>query len=319
MTAKTQSRLLKNALALTLISGTAFVSAPAAADTLRFVTSNTGGTFYPIGVALSQVLSDNGVLVSAEPGGGNSNPISVSQGDAELGFTFAPSFAMAMAGADPFPAPIENIRALGYTHLNYTQIAVTTDSGISSIPDLVGQPFASQGLSAGSSTFFRIVLAAHGLTEDDLNIVVRGGPAQGANMVRDRNAVGFHATSGMPSGTFIEAFQSVPMTLLPIDDTTYATISAEYPTFTQAVVPAGTYPGIAEDVQTISTGAVILVRDDMDDELAYEIVRIIAENTERLAPMHGALNDLTPELMASVTGIPLHPGAERYYTEVGLR
>lgn len=319
MTMHTQHRFLPKAFALSLMAGTALVSAPAIADTMRFVTSNTGGTFYPIGVAISQILSENGISVSAEPGGGNSNPISVSQGDAELGFTFAPSFGMAMAGQEPFPAPLENIRALGYTHLNYTQIAVTLESGISSIPELAGQPFASQGLSAGSSTFFRIALGAYGMTEDDLDIVVRGGPAQGANMVRDRNAVGFHATSGMPSGTFIEAFQSVPMRLLPIEDEAYATISAEYPTFAAAVVPAGTYPGLTEDVATISTGAVILVRDDMDDELAYEIVRIIAENTERLVPMHGALADLTPELMASVSGIPLHPGAERYYTEAGLR
>ncbi|MCL1630201.1 TAXI family TRAP transporter solute-binding subunit [Roseibaca sp. V10] len=319
MTDLYKPRFKTKAFALALMTGTALASAPALAETMRFVTSNTGGTFYPIGVAISQVLSENGISVSAEPGGGNSNPISVSQGDAELGFTFAPSFGMAMAGQEPFPAPLQNIRALGYTHLNYTQIAVTLESEITSIPELAGQPFASQGLSAGSSTFFRIALDAYGMTEDDMDIVVRGGPAQGANMVRDRNAVGFHATSGMPSGTFTEAFQSVPMRLLPIEDDAYATISAEYPTFAQAVIPAGTYPGLSEDVQTISTGAVILVRDDMDEELAYEIVRIIAENTARLAPMHGALTDLTPELMASVAGIPLHPGAERYYTEAGLR
>ena len=308
-----RSRLLAGAAILSL------AATPAFADTLRLVTSNTGGVFYPVGVALSQVLTENGVSTSAEPGGGNSNPISVSQGDAELGMTFAPTFNMAMNGEDPFPMPFENIRALAYTHLNTTMIAVTVDSGISSISELAGQPFASQGLSAASATFFQIVLDAYDLTESDLNIVVRGGPTQGANMVRDRNAVGFQATSGIPSGAFTEAFQSIPMTLLPIDDDAFARINAAYPTFSRTVIPAGTYPGLDVDVPSMATGAVLLVREDMDDDLAYEIVRIIAENTERLQPMHGALAGLTPELMAGVEGIPLHPGAERYFTEAGLR
>lgn len=313
------SHATRRGLGLGLAALIGVAATPVSAEALRFVTSNTGGTFYPIGVALSQVLSDNGIAASAEPGGGNSNPIAVSQGQAELGFTFAPTFAMAMNGEEPFPAPITNIRAIGYTHLNTTMIAVTEESGIVEIPGLAGQPFATQGLSAASSTFFRIVLDAYGLTEDDLDIVVRGGPAQGANMVRDRNAIGFQATSGVPSGTFTEAFQSVPMRLLPIDDAAFARINEAYPTFTRATIPAGTYAGMEADVPSMTTGAVIVVRDDMDEDLVYQITRVLAENTERLSGMHGALRPLTPALMASVAGIPLHPGAERYYTEAGLR
>lgn len=315
----TQGYVRKGFAALALATAVSVAAMPATAEGLRFVTSNTGGSFYPIGVAISQILSENGMEAAAEPGGGNSNPISVSQGDADMGFTFAPTFALAMAGEDPFPAPLENIRALAYTHINTTQIAVTEESGITSIDQLEGQPFASQGLSAASATFFRVALGAYGLTEDDLNIVVRGGPAQGANFVRDRNAVGFQATTSMPNGTFTEAFQSVDMTLLPISDEAFDSIVAEYPTFSRAAIPAGTYAGLEEDVPSMSTGAVIVVRDDMDEEMAYQITKTIAENTGKLQGMHAALGPLTPELMASVSGIPLHPGAERYFTEAGLR
>lgn len=305
--------------ALSMAAAIGLAAAPASAQSMRFVTSNTGGTFYPIGVAISQVLTENGIESTAEPGGGNSNPISVSRGDAEIGLTFAPTFALAMAGKEPFPAPLTNLVSLGYTHLNTTQIAVTKESGVSSISELAGKPFASQGLSAASATFFRVALGAYGLTEDDLDIVVRGGPTQGANAVRDRNSIGFQATTGIPNGAFTEAFQSVDMTLLPIDDAAFEKIVAEYPTFARATIPAGTYNGLETDVPSMSTGAVIIVRDDMDEELAYNITRIIAENTKSLSTMHGALAPLTPELMASVAGIPLHPGAERYYKEQGLR
>jgi TRAP transporter TAXI family solute receptor len=305
--------------AVALAAAVSTVALPAAAQGLRFVTSNTGGSFYPIGVAISQVLSDNGIKAAAEPGGGNSNPISVSQGKADLGFTFAPTFALAMAGKAPFPAPLKNIRALAYTHVNTTQIAVTKESGITSIDQLKGQPFASQGLSAASATFFRVALGAYGLKEDDLNIVVRGGPTQGANFVRDRNAVGFQATTSVPNATFTEAFQSVEMTLLPISDKAFQSIVASYPTFSRAAIPAGTYAGLTEDVPSMSTGAVIVVRDDMDEKAAYEITKIMAQNTKKLSGMHAALRPLTPKLMASVSGIPLHPGAERYFTEAGLR
>jgi TRAP transporter TAXI family solute receptor len=316
---KIRSAFRNGAAAVALAAAVSAVALPASAQGLRFVTSNTGGSFYPIGVAISQVLSDSGIKTAAEPGGGNSNPISVSQGKADLGFTFAPTFALAMAGQTPFPAPLKNIRALAYTHVNTTQIAVTKESGITSIDQLKGQPFASQGLSAASATFFRVALGAYGLKEDDLNIVVRGGPTQGANFVRDRNAVGFQATTSVPNATFTEAFQSVEMTLLPISDKAFQSIVASYPTFSRAAIPAGTYAGLTEDVPSMSTGAVIVVRDDMDEKVAYEITKIMAENTKKLSGMHAALRPLTPKLMASVSGIPLHPGAERYFTEAGLR
>lgn len=309
----------KGLVAFTLAAAVTVAALPATAQGLRFVTSNTGGSFYPIGVAISQILSQNGIETAAEPGGGNSNPVSVSQGKADLGFTFAPTFALAMAGEKPFPAPLKNIRALAYTHVNTTQIAVTKESGVTSIDQLKGKPFASQNLSAASATFFRVALGAYGLTEDNLNIVVRGGPTQGANAVRDRNSIGFQATTSIPNGTFSEAFQSVEMTLLPISDEAFASIVADYPTFSRATIPGGTYSGLDADVPSMSTGAVIIVRDDMDEELAYKIAKTIADNSNKLQGMHGALGPLTPKLMASVSGIPLHPGAERFYKEASLR
>lgn len=294
-------------------------SASAQSDALSFVTSNTGGSFFPIGTAMSQVLSDNGIAAVAQPGGGNSNPVSVSQGDADLGFTFAPTMAMAMAGEAPFPAPLENIRALGAFYMNTTQIAVTVDSGVTSVAELAGQPFASQGLSAASATFFRMALEGHGISEDDLNIVVRGGPTQGANATRDRNAIGFQATTSIPNGTFSEAFQTMDLQLLPITDAAFEQVIARNPAFVRAVIPAGSYPGVDEDVPSMATAAVIVVNEAMDEQLAHDIVRVLAENHERLQGMHAGLRALTPELMASLAGVPLHPGAERYYVEQGLR
>ena len=156
---------------------------------------------------------------------------------------------------------------------NVMQIGVTQDSGITTVAELKGQPFASQPLSAGSATFFRMALAANDLTEDDLDIVIRGGPAQGAQAVRDRRAVGFQATTGYPSASFSEAFISVPMSLITIDDATFDWVNGKNSGLVRAEIPAGTYQGIDEPVNSIGASTILIVNEDMSEEDAYAIPR----------------------------------------------
>lgn len=293
--------------------------AQAMPNDLTIVTSNAGGTFYPIGTAMAKILTDNGITVSVQPGGGNSNNIAVSEGKAELGLTFAPTFIMAKNGQGPFEGrTITNTRAIGQFYTNVTQIAVTSDSGVNSIADLAGKSFATQGKSAASSTFFRMVLEAAGISEDDLDIVVRGGPRQGADMVRDGKAIGFQATTGVPNGTFSEAFLSTSMKILPIDDATFAKVTEMNPAFARMSLPAGTYRGVDSDVPSMGAPAVVLVNAAMSDDDVYAIVKTLAENTEQLSTMHGALTNLTPEFMAKAPGVDIHPGAMKYYAEMGM-
>lgn len=285
---------------------------------LAIVTGNTGGTFYPVGVGLAKVLSDAGMKASADVGGGNSNVISVSTGKAHIGFTFSPTVVFAANAEGPFKQKVTNLKGLGTLYTNVTHIAVTRDSGITTVKGLKGKPFASQPLSAGSATFFRMVLEANGMTEDDLDIVVRGGPAQGAQAVRDRRSVGFQATTGFPNGSFSEGFIAVPMTLLNIDDATYKWINGKNPGLTRAQIPAGTYKGLDSAVNSIGASTILVVNETMTDDDAYHIVKGVIDNLGKLTPVHGAVRSLTVEKMSKIAGIAMHPGAAKAYKEAGF-
>lgn len=312
-----KSNLLHALMGTALAASVGWSGTVLAQDTVTIATGNTGGTFYPVGVGLASILSDAGISASAELGGGNSNIISVSNEQVDVGFTFAPTVVFARNAEEPFEESVTNLMGLLTLYPNYTQIAVTDESGIEDVEELKGQPFASQPLSAGSTTFFRMVLDANGLSEDDLDIVVRGGPAQGASAVRDRRAVGFQATTGIPNGSFSEAFVSVPMHLLSIDEEVYQTLHERNPGLVRATVPAGTYQGQKEPVETIAATTILVVNENMQEDHAYAITSALIDNIDRIRQVHGAVTDLTVETMSEVAGIEMHPGAARAFEEAG--
>jgi TRAP transporter TAXI family solute receptor len=309
--------MMKQLAASLIIAAGTIGAAHAQPQDLAIVTGNTGGTFYPVGVGIAKILSDAGMRSAADVGGGNSNIISISQGAADIGFTFSPTAVFAANGEEPFSESYQNLMGLATLYTNVTQIAVTEDSGITTVAGLDGQPFASQPLSAGSATFFRMVLAANDLTEDDLDIVIRGGPAQGAQAVRDRRAVGFQATTGFPNGSFSEAFLAVPMTLLEIDDETFATVNGINGGLVRAEIPAGTYEGLDSPVNSIGASTVLIVNEEMSEDDAYAITKALIENIETLQSVHGSVRGLTVERMSQVAGIEMHPGAARAFAEAG--
>jgi TRAP transporter TAXI family solute receptor len=304
--------------AVALVAGMSASDVSAQPQDLTIVTGNTGGTFYPVGVGLAKLLTDAGMRSSADIGGGNSNIISISRGAADIGFTFSPTAVFAANAEEPFEESFTNLRGIATLYTNVTQIAVTKDSGITTVAELKGQPFASQPLSAGSATFFRMVLAANDLTEDDLDIVIRGGPAQGAQAVRDRRSVGFQATTGFPNGSFSEAFISVPMTLLTMDDATFNWVNGKNPGLVRAQIPAGTYEGIDAPVNSIGASTILIVNEEMSDDDAYAITKAMIENVDMLASVHGSVRNTTVESMSKVAGIEMHPGAARAFAEAGF-
>ena len=313
-------KMVRNSLAVAamLVMGVPAATVHAQPKDLSIVTGNTGGTFYPVGVGLAKLLSDAGMQSAADVGGGNSNIIAISQGSADIGFTFSPTAVFAANCEEPFNESYTNLQGIGTLYTNVTHIAVTEDSGVTSVKELKGKSFASQPLSAGSATFFRMILEANGLTEDDLEIAVRGGPAQGAQAVRDRRAIGFQATAGYPNGSFSEAFISLPMTLLDIEDSTFKWINDKNPGLVRAEIPAGTYKGLDAPVKSIGASTILIVNEAMPEDDVYQIVKAMIENLDSLKAVHGSVRGTTVESMSKIAGVTMHPGAVRAYKEAGF-
>ena len=178
---------------------------------------------------------------------------------------------------------------------------------------------ASQSMASGSRQIFEDTLRAYGLNgEDDLNIVFRGGGGAGAKPVRDRQAIGFIATTAPPTSSISETAQALPIRLLPVSDEAFKKMKAKNPGYGRGVIPAGIYKGIDKDVPTVSDDTVLIANRDLPDEYAYWIVRTIAENLKDIRLIHRALKNLTVKKMAQVQALKIHPGAVKYYKEVGV-
>ncbi len=287
-------------------------------QTITMATGGTGGSWYPIGAGFAKIFNDNGVLSNSEPGGAIANIINVANGQFEIGFSMGALLGMAAQGEDPFPEPVDSVRALAVFGDSFTHVLVRADSGVESVADLGGQRFGTFAPGSMGALAFKHLLEAAGLSEDDLTLF-RGSQGYQADQIRDRRTVGGTSSSAFPSGTWVELMTSIDMKLLPVDDELLASLQQINPGYARFMLPAGTYPGQDEDLAGVGTVSILVVSADMPDDDAYWIARVLHENLDEIRQIHGSMRHLTPEILADVGGVPMHPGAERYYREVGLR
>lgn len=308
-------------IAVALIAAMALSSAAQAEmpERLTLLAGAPGGSWYSYSAGIAQMFTEAGVPTTPEQGGANSNMMNISVGNAEVGFAQTNGSYRALQGSPPFSAPVSGVTALTVLFPQLAHTVVTVESGVESYADLKGRNMASQSAAAGSTQIFDDTLRAYGLNgESDLNIVVRGGPGVGATAVRDRQAIGFVATTNPPTAAVSEVAASLPIRLLPIDDETFAVLQEMNPGFGRGVIPAGSYPGVDYDVPTLSDDTILIAPATLSDDAAYWIVKTMAENAERIARLGPALSGFSPQIMPNVMVLDLHPGARRYYEEAGL-
>jgi len=292
---------------------------PASAQTLSLLSGSAGGSWYPIGAGLAEVLSEHGVDSAVEEGGGVSNVIALARGQGDIGFTngFVPSIAA--DGKEPFDQPYTDIQGLAVLMDNCGQFVVTEESGVTSFPELEGEPFVSLPLSASSTLAFQNVLQAYGMEEDDMEIT-RGNMSFGAAQIKDRHAIGFHATTAYPNGSISDLAASLPIRFLEVDDAHFQRLREINSGFVRCTIPAGTYEGQEDPVTTVGAPTILIAHGGLAEDTGREIVRALAENMADVNAIHASLRPLTPEKMSTVAdlGLELNPGAEAYYSEAGL-
>lgn len=285
-------------------------------ESLTIMSGRQGGSWYGMGAGLSKIFIEAGVKTSPEVGGGISNVAMVGAGRAELGFSMTIVPRMAKLGMAPFKQKVENVYAIAQLAPSVVHIVVSEASGVSSIADLKGKKFATQPVGNVTTEAFKAVLAANGLSETDLDLT-RGGQGFGAKEMKDRRIVGYTATTSPPSPSFADVTQSLKVRFLGIDDKTFEAMKKKNPGFSRDVIPAGTYNGQTKDIPTANTAMLIVTSDKVSDEHAYFIAKTLGENLGQMRKVHKSWSNLTVKDLASVNGVDLHPGAARYYREVG--
>ncbi|MCE8003279.1 TAXI family TRAP transporter solute-binding subunit [Billgrantia ethanolica] len=292
----------------------------AAAQQLSIATGGTGGVYYPIGGGFAEMINNHieGASATAEVTGASvENMGLIMRGDADLALVLADTAYQAYNGTGDFEGrQIENTRALASVYPNAVQLVTLADSDIQSLEDLRGKRVSVGAPGSGTELNARALLEANGITYDDFR-PQRLNFNETADAIRDGDIDAGFWSVGPPTSSILNLAATRSIRLVGFSDEEIENAREVEPTFAAYELRAGMYDGMDEAVQTISIPNVLVVNADMDEELAYELTKLLFENTDELIAVHPAANDTTVEFSIDSTPVPFHDGALRYYEEVG--
>jgi TRAP transporter TAXI family solute receptor len=311
--------MLRHLLAVVLL---ATVAAPAAAQTsIVILTGSTSGVYYPLGNALSSIFlkSIPGVRSSVQVTRGSVENLKLLQdGDGELAFSLGDTVTAAWKGNKEagFAAPLGKLRGIAAIYRNYVQIVVSVDSGIKTLVDLKGKRVSVGPKQSGTELNARAIFGAAGVSYNDFARTDYLPFGQSAKLIERSNLDATLQSAGLGVDSIRQLATSVPIKLLKIPKDVVVKIGD--PTFVPAVIPVRTYEGQTEDIETAAIVNFLVTREGLSADTVYAMTKAVFGNLNQLVQTHPAAGGIS--LRDATTGmpLPLHPGAERYYREMGV-
>lgn len=287
---------------------------------LRIGTAGLGGAYYPVGAAIAEVLNKNmpGVIATAEITGGSlENPRLVTSGEVELGMANSDLAYYAYSGKEPYKQehPIATLFEFGPSFVHI----LTLDPGIKSIADLKGKRVAIGPAGGSLASVFELYIPYYGFSMDEVKPSYIS-QSEGVSLLIDGSVDMALAHGVPPVASVLELAPRRPnFNILEFEDNILEKIIKDNPYLAKGVITAGLYSGVPQkDIQVLMIPNLVIVRQDMDDELVYKIVKTVYENLDYLYETHVSLRYI-PKDTFPVSPIPVHPGAARYYQEQGFK
>ena len=303
------------------VAASLLATAPlAAAQQLSIATGGTGGTYYPLGGGLAEMINNHieGASAVAEVTGASvENMGLVWRGDSDLALALADTVYQAHYGTGDFEGrQLDNIRALASVYPNAVQLVTLADSGVESLQDLKDRRVSVGAPGSGTELNARALLEANGISYDDFT-PQRLNFNETADAIRDGDIDAGFWSVGPPTSSILNLATTRDIRLVALSDEEVANAREAEPVFAPYSLRADLYEGMDEAVQTIGIPNVLAVSSELDDDMAYEIPKLLFERTDELIAVHPAANDTTVEFSIDSTPIPFHAGALRYYDEIG--
>ena len=296
-----------------------------AAPDRQFLSAGTappGGTFFVIGSALAEAVNETGAAfgysVTAEATSGSQENIR-RLASGELDFALSNSaityFAVRGEGAWDRAYPVRSMMTLAP---NVALFITQPGSGVETLADLAGRRVTVGVPGAGFEYFVGPMLAAHGVTYDDFSPLEATQQAA-VDMLADGSADAVFLGGAMPSPSITQAAASMDIRFVPFGDVERRTLIDDYVFFRAATIPADTYRGQAEAFQGLDVGSMHLITSaDAPDDLIYNLTSLLYENRELVVEKHPSGRAINPVNVVRDTGTEFHPGAIRYYREIGI-
>lgn len=310
-------KFLALVLALCMIFALCACGSAAKSVPLTFTTGGESGTYYAFGGVLGSFVSGktNLDITVVSSGGSQANIEDLVSDNAQIGFSQSDVMSYAYNGERLFENAVTDFSVAASLYMEQVQI-VTMDPSIKTAADLKGKN-VSIG-AQGSGTYFNAidVLEAYGLTESDINPVYQSF-GDSAESLKDKKIDAAFVVAGAPTTAITDLATSGQVYIVSIDDEHADKLVASSPYYTKYVIPADTY-GLPEDATTVAIAAVVLVRNDLSEDAVYSFVSTIFENIDAISEQHGKGAELSLEFASSITDVPYHPGAAKYFAEKGI-
>lgn len=302
----------------------------------RIGTGGISGTYYPIGGMIGSAVSNppgarpcgqggscgpQGLVVIAQSANGSvANVQDIRDGNLESGFVQSDVAYWAYTGTGTFDGdqPIRELRSIASLYQESIHVVARRDAGIRRIRDLNGKRVSLDEPGSGTLIDAQLVLREYGIDKQDIDVEYMK-PDLALKRVKDNKLDAFFIVAGYPARAVYELAQDIELVLIPIDGPEARRLTERYEFFTRDVIPDGVYPGVSS-VETVGVGAQWLVAESIDEELVYGITRTLWNDNSRklLDQGHAKGRQISLETALDGIAVPLHPGARRYYREIGM-
>lgn len=292
-----------------------------AAEFIGVLTGGTSGVYYPLGVALTQIygkaIPDAKASVQATKASAeNLNLLQAGRG--EIAFTLGDALSDAWKGNEEagFKAPLKKLRGVAGIYSNYIQLVASAESGIKTLADLKGKRLAVGAPKSGTEINTRAILRGAGMSYKDLGKVEYLPFGESVELMKNRQIDATLISAGLGVSAIRDLATSVKMVVVAIPADVVAKIND--PAYIAGTIPANTYEGQTAAVTTVAIENFLVTHEGVPVETVYKMTKAMYENLDQMVAAHTAAKAIKREEGPKHMPLPLHPGAEKYYREVGL-
>jgi len=306
-------------LSLAIAISAALAAGAAQADAVRLMTGPQGGVWVPLGGALKNMWEKAipGLQVQTLPGAGIANVRGVDEGKADVGFGNSITSVDGVQGRGSFKQKVTKACQLANLYPQYFQVVALADSGVNGIADLKGKSIAVQPKGNTAELISQQILEAVGLSYQSAKVSFVNSYTDAASLLKDGHAQVFTLGTTIPASSVMDVAAGRDIRMVPVTDDIVAAMRKMNPGYAKGAIPAGTYPKQDKEVPVIIYSAHLVVSCAMPEQQVYQMVKAMAANVGDMAAINKAMSGLTPKSMAQDIGVPFHPGAVKYYKEVG--
>jgi uncharacterized protein len=317
----------RTGLALLAVTSVALLASASFAQQRMFfgiATGGTGGTYYPLGGMLAQLISNKATVdgkkisATAEAAGASvGNAKLLGNKEIESAFVAADILDAAYNGSGQFNgAAIKNLRALGALYPETVQLITRADTNINSVRDLKGKSISSGAPGSGQYQLLTDLLKVHGMSRADIKEDLSSF-TQAVDKIKDGNLTATLITAGVPTSAVTDFAQSHALKVVPLAGPEIAQLQKEQPYYAKVTLPANTYKGQAAPVDTLAVMAVWATHDAVPEAVAYEVTKALYENIAIMGQVHVQGKNISLATATAVGTAPMHPGAAKYLREKG--